>query len=203
MKPLFASLSAALVVALFAAMMPSSPASAAVHRWTVAAVGAEENPAVSSPCGAVVGFAFDDTANTLNVTATVTGISQGLVTAAHIHRGARGVNGPIIHNLSTVPFTTVDVRLSLSAADVADLRAGNLYFNVHSTNFPGGCARAQLVLPASAAPAATPSGGAAVTPPRTGDAGLAGRAGSGTLFAGGIILVTAAGLFFARRAREA
>jgi hypothetical protein len=46
--------------------------------------------------------------------------------------------------------------LTLSDADIADLRAGNFYFNAHSITNPGGFARFQLTLPAAAAPAPTP-----------------------------------------------
>ncbi len=52
-----------------------------------------------------VRFVFDDVAKTINYSATVNGLSQDQVTAAHFHRAAIGTNGPIIINLSLVPFT--------------------------------------------------------------------------------------------------
>ncbi|HEY7269953.1 MAG TPA: CHRD domain-containing protein, partial [Dehalococcoidia bacterium] len=73
-------------------------------------------------------------------------------------------------NLSLVPFTQISGTVTLSDADVADLKAGNLYFNAHSKEFPGGLARFQLVLPAAPAAAASPATGIAA--PSTGDAGL-------------------------------
>jgi hypothetical protein len=137
------------------------------------ATGAEENPPVTSPGSVRVRFVFDDVAKTLTYSATVNGISQDQVLFAHIHRAARGVNGPIIHNLSLVPFTQISGTVNLSDADVADLRAGNLYFNAHSKDFPGGFARFQLTLPAAPAPAAT-TAPAGITAPSTGDGGLLG-----------------------------
>jgi hypothetical protein len=68
------------------------------------------------------------------------------VTAAHIHRGAVGVNGPIVHFLSATGFTQVSGSITLSEADVADLRAGLFYANVHSVTHPGGFARGQMYL---------------------------------------------------------
>jgi hypothetical protein len=111
------------------------------------ATGAEEVPAVNSPGSAYVRFTFNDANNTLAYFVTQSGFSADQVTAAHIHRAAKGVNGPIIHNISTTGFVQAAGTINLSAADVADLRAGNLYFNIHSTVNPGGYARLQLLLP--------------------------------------------------------
>ena len=72
------------------------------------------------------------------------------VTAAHIHRGPTGENGPIIHPFesATSPFRGV---FEFSAEDLADLQAGNLYVNVHSTANPGGEIRGQIGPPADSA----------------------------------------------------
>jgi plastocyanin len=76
----------------------------------------------------------------------MSGLSPDQVTAAHIHRGPIGTNGPIIHNLSLVGFTQISGQITLSDADVADLKAGNLYVNAHSVANPGGFARGQLLV---------------------------------------------------------
>ena len=143
--------------------------------WTIegVATGAEENPPVNSPGRAFVRFTFNDATNALTYAVTQSGFSADQVTASHIHRGAKGVNGPIIHNLSLTGFIQVAGTLNLSAADVQDLRAGNLYFNIHSTANPGGYARLQLMLPAAAL-APTPAPAMPVRPPATGDGGFNG-----------------------------
>jgi hypothetical protein len=151
--------------------------------WTIEgfATGAEEVPAVNTPGRAFVRFVFNDVTNTLTYAVTQSGFSADQVTAAHIHRGARGVNGPVVHNLSLVGFVQVAGTINLSAADVADLRAGNYYFNIHSSANPGGYARMQLMLPA-AAMGPTPGGAITrpagpampVSPPRTGSGGFNG-----------------------------
>jgi hypothetical protein len=119
-----------------------------VHTIEVLATGEQENPPVAGPGTMLARFNFDDQTRRVDWSLTVQGISQDQVTAAHIHRGAVGVNGPIIHNLVLEPFDVAQGSLTLSEADVADLRAGNLYVNVHSLANPGGFARAQLYLTA-------------------------------------------------------
>jgi hypothetical protein len=62
---------------------------------------------------------------------------------AHIHAGAVGASGPVVVGLNGAapPFCGA---ATLSAADVTALKAGGLYFNVHTTAFPGGEIRGQL-----------------------------------------------------------
>jgi hypothetical protein len=82
-----------------------------------------------------------------NGTVTVTGgyqaLSSGAV-ASHVHRGAAGVNGPVVFPL-TFAGGVLSGTFTPSATDLADLRAGNWYVNVHSVAFGGGELRGQLV----------------------------------------------------------
>lgn len=190
MKRILAAMVAIATLALVSAASLSLGATkdAYAATWTIEgwATGAEEIPAVNTTSRAFVRFVFNDVTNTMTYAVTQSGFSADQVTAAHIHRGARSVNGPIVHNLSTTGFVQVAGTLNLSAADVADLRAGNFYFNIHSGANPGGYARMQLMLPAAAMPQ-RPAGPAAMpqrpggpagmppfAPPRTGDGGFQG-----------------------------
>ena len=73
---------------------------------------------------------------------TTTGVAG---TAAHIHEGAAGTNGPVI-----VPFTKdgdtykAAAGAKLTPAQMTAFKAGNLYFNVHSDANKGGEIRGQL-----------------------------------------------------------
>jgi hypothetical protein len=74
---------------------------------------------------------------------TVTGMTA---TAAHIHEGAAGTNGPVI-----VPFTKAGDNTfvapegaKMTASQCASYKAGKTYVNVHSAKNPGGEVRAQL-----------------------------------------------------------
>ncbi len=66
-------------------------------------------------------------------------------TAAHIHLGAPGTNGPVI-----VPFVKDGdtfkpaAGAKLNAEQMKAFQDGKLYFNVHSAAHPGGEIRAQL-----------------------------------------------------------
>jgi len=66
-------------------------------------------------------------------------------TGAHIHRGAAGVNGPILFDLGDPTSPIVSVA-ALLPPDIAELAAGLLYINIHSTAFPGGEIRGQMVV---------------------------------------------------------
>ena len=74
---------------------------------------------------------------------TTTGIAA---TAAHIHMGAAGKNGPVI-----VPMVksgdngfTFPPGSKLNADQMKAFKAGDLYINVHSAANPGGEIRGQL-----------------------------------------------------------
>lgn len=137
-------LAAAAVVALAGCSgmrdkMPSwMPGSGAIH---VTLSGAQEVPAVSSDAKGSGSFrvASDGT-----ITGSVkTEGMQGIM--AHIHRGAKGQNGPVIIPLTKNGDTySVPEGKKLTEAQMQDLKAGNLYVNVHSPTHKGGEIRDQL-----------------------------------------------------------
>jgi len=121
--------------------------------------------------------------------------------ASHIHRGARGVAGPVV-----VPLTPpgADGRASGCAAveagllnEIAQNPAG-FYVNVHTSDFPGGAVRGQLAAgaatpaPARGAPAQLPPTGEAPAPVALPDTGMSD--GQGTLMVGVALLILLAGL---------
>jgi hypothetical protein len=66
-------------------------------------------------------------------------------TMAHIHRGAKGVNGPVIVPLDKNGDTySVPAGRKLTPEQINDLKAGNLYVNVHTARNKGGEVRGQL-----------------------------------------------------------
>ncbi len=103
--------------------------------------GANEVPPVkTSASGSGTITVGDDGAVSGSVSAT--GVAG---TAAHIHEGAAGANGPVI-----VPLTKdgdsykVPAGAKLTPAQLASFKAGNLYVNVHSAANPNGEIRGQM-----------------------------------------------------------
>ena len=90
---------------------------------------------------------FDATTKKITGRVTLTGMNA---TAAHIHTGMLGVNGPIIFPLtqtaagSGIWVTAADA--TMTDAQITSLKAGGLYFNAHSAAFPGGEIRGQIGL---------------------------------------------------------
>jgi len=79
------------------------------------------------------------------VTVTLSVIDM-VPTAAHIHEGAVGANGPVIvplNKISEGAFVAPD-NAKLTEAQYAAYKAGNLYVNVHSVKYPDGEVRAQI-----------------------------------------------------------
>ena len=117
------------------AWMPGSGA------MKVALSGAEEVPPVNTQAkGSGTFRVMED--GTLTGSVTTEGI-QG--TMAHIHRGAKGQNGPVIIPLTKNGDTySVPDGKKLTDSQQQDLKNGNLYVNVHSNSHKGGEIRAQL-----------------------------------------------------------
>jgi hypothetical protein len=67
-------------------------------------------------------------------------------TAAHIHRGRRGVdNGAVVQPLETpTPASAACVTMAAALATAIRSHPARFYVNVHNAQFPGGGLRAQL-----------------------------------------------------------
>jgi hypothetical protein len=103
--------------------------------------GAEEVPPLSVPGSGSGSFrvAEDGALSGSVTTRDVPG------TMAHIHRGAKGANGPVIVPLDKNGDTySVPAGRKLTSAQIEDLKKGLLYVNVHSAKHKGGEVRGQL-----------------------------------------------------------
>jgi len=109
--------------------------------------GAQETPPNASPGTGLGGFTFDTGTSTLSWNITFSGMI-GIETDAHIHQGAPGVPGGIVF---AIPLGSPSVgSAALTPAQTANLLAGNFYVNLHTSAFPGGELRGQiLVVPSS------------------------------------------------------
>ncbi|RJG00365.1 CHRD domain-containing protein [Noviherbaspirillum sedimenti] len=133
-------------------------------RFSASLTGEQEVP----PSGSLATGTGVVTVNPENRLLTATVNTAGITgTVAHIHEGARGQNGPVIFPLTqTATGSGVWVAgVTITDAQLATLRAGNYYFNVHSDAFPGGEIRGQIVAdqPASGSTTTTTAGGTTTT----------------------------------------
>lgn len=125
----------------------ASPAFAA--GWAVSLSGAEEVPPVTSQ-GKGAGEISVTADGGVSGKITVSGMTP---TAAHIHDGAKGQNGPVLIKLErTADGFAVPAGAKFSPDQLAKFKAGNTYINVHSDAFPPGEIRGQLMPPAMGKP---------------------------------------------------
>jgi hypothetical protein len=128
------------------------------------ATGDEEVPANASQAQGQAMFKLSEDGTALHYKVIVANIEN--VTQSHIHRAAKGVNGGIVvwlypsaPPLQLIPgrsqgvlaegvITSANVIGSLGAEGLAgllrEMRAGNTYVNVHTSQFPPGEIRGQL-----------------------------------------------------------
>ena len=67
----------------------------------------------------------------------ITGVLSEPVTAAHLHRGAPGTNGPIVFSFPSLSLP-IGATVTLSEADEALLLNNGMYVDVHTQAFPMG-----------------------------------------------------------------
>lgn len=90
-------------------------------------------------------------------------------TIMHIHRGAPGVNGPIAFDMGNPASPVTATWTGMTAADISELLAGNLYMNIHTAGRPAGEIRGQI-LPRTVDTVSFTANGAQVVPPNGGSA---------------------------------
>jgi CHRD domain/Prealbumin-like fold domain len=122
--------------------------------------GDQEAPPVATTARGGCFAQFDNATSRLAIVCTHNVTEPTLM---HIHKGAPGVNGPIVFDLGD-PESPVSAVWNMTPADVTDLFAGDLYVNVHSGGRPGGEIRGQI-LPRTVDQFNFPANGAQEVPP--------------------------------------
>ncbi|MEO7263590.1 MAG: CHRD domain-containing protein [Ferruginibacter sp.] len=125
---------------------------AGIYPFSLTYSGANENPPNSSTATGTVIGTYDDLTNKIFYTVSFTGLTTA-ATGAHFHAPATTTaNGPVI-----VPFTNFPAATSgtySGSATISDLQetqlfAGLWYANIHSSTYPGGELRVQVILGAA------------------------------------------------------
>jgi hypothetical protein len=115
------------------------PGSGAVK---VSLTGAEEVPPVKTGATGSGSFRLAED-GTVSGSVSTSGVAG---TAAHIHLGAKGKNGPVIVPLTKAGDTySVPDGRKLTESQQMAFKQGELYVNVHSARHKGGEIRAQIV----------------------------------------------------------
>jgi hypothetical protein len=109
--------------------------------------GAEEVPPVDTEATGDGEFDLNEEMDMLHYLLSVQDIAD--ISAAHIHRGPPGVNGPVVFPLyggtgDFGPDDPISGDLMLGPQDLLDLLTGFLYANVHTTAYPDGEIRGQI-----------------------------------------------------------
>lgn len=107
--------------------------------------GAAETPPVDTAAKGAGTFALAPD-RTLVYDINFSGMTERTLNGSHIHKGALGISGAVVHALQA--GTAKRGTVTLSSEQEADLRNGDYYVNIHSDNFPNGEIRGQI-FPAS------------------------------------------------------
>lgn len=125
---------------------------ALVYPFNLTLSGVQEVPPNASPAtGNIVGT-YDDVTKIISFTVTWSGFI-GFTTAAHFHGPAGpGFNAPVLIGFAGFPVGVQNGvyanNFNVNPVQEAHLLAGLVYCNLHSTVFPGGEIRAQMILDA-------------------------------------------------------
>ena len=105
--------------------------------------GASETPANASTATGTATLTFNKDTKMFTVLVNFSGITAA---GAHIHKGDVGVAGGVIFAFTSPVISPINyTSIALDATQVADLNANMYYINIHSTAFPGGEIRGQLI----------------------------------------------------------
>lgn len=147
------------LIAASAALAVSAGTAGATLFFFEATIDQSQTTALTgSPATGTLTGTYDDVANEFAFSYSITNnlIGTPASPGAHIHNAPPGSNGGIVFAFSGGVWNLSDnfVWSGLTAGNVSELFAGNLYANFHTTSFPGGEIRGNIMLVPSPAGAA-------------------------------------------------
>lgn len=105
--------------------------------------GASEVPVNASTATGTANLTFNKDTKIFSIVTNFSGVTA---TNAHIHKGALGVSGGVVFGFTSPITSPINyTSVALDATQEADLNANLYYVNIHSTAFPGGEIRGQLI----------------------------------------------------------
>jgi hypothetical protein len=145
MIDLRATMQSGLLATLLGLAACSTPSNMSSSNAMVARLsGASEVPPVTSNGNGMVEASLNEQTNVLNWTVTYSGLS-GPVTAGHFHGPAiSGQNAGVAVPLTGSLASPIKGTATLTAGQVAELKAGKWYVNLHTAANPNGEIRGQV-----------------------------------------------------------
>ena len=132
-----------LMGAVAALTMMAAGAHAATVNYMAMLDGKSETPANTEKGSGLVEGKLDTATKVFTYTVTYKDLT-GPATAAHFHKGAMGAAGPPVVPVPQPLASPIKGTATLTDAQIADLNAGKVYFNVHTAANPGGEIRGTL-----------------------------------------------------------
>jgi hypothetical protein len=138
------------VVVLLLGFAAFGPALHAQSTFQAYLTGVGENPPNGSPATGIGQVVLNAAQTQITVDESWSGLTAP-ATASHIHGpGGAGTNAAVLFPFSGVPAATAgaipEQTFAITPTQVSYLFAGFLYMNVHTSTFPGGEIRGQLLL---------------------------------------------------------
>ena len=136
-------LSSTLLILIFTSLSCKSSKDNPVITFQATLNGMSEVPPNNSTSTGVATLTYDTVAKVFDIVVTYSGITP---TASHIHKGAPGVAGGVVFGF-TNPLTSPITYHSpvLTTVQQNDLYTGQYYVNIHSSAYPDGEIRGQLI----------------------------------------------------------
>ncbi|MGB3726974.1 MAG: CHRD domain-containing protein, partial [Glaciecola sp.] len=120
------------------------PVFAASQTYTIELNGAQQVPNNRSDATATATLELDETLNLFKASLDLTNVAD--VSAAHIHAGGIGMNGDVVYAFEQDDSGNYIVgETALTAMLASQFSSGDFYINVHTTAFPDGEVRGQIV----------------------------------------------------------
>lgn len=118
------------------------PVSNPVITFNATLSGAAEVPANASGATGTATLLFDSITKIFVLKVTYSGVTAS---NGHIHKAAAGSSGAVVFPFTSFTSPIDYTSVALTSQQEADLRANLYYVNIHSSAFPGGEIRGQLL----------------------------------------------------------